>query len=45
MYMDDDLELRQQELVVVLVCDGFDNIAKSFKDYCRKYKLFDERVL
>lgn len=45
MYMDDDLELRQQEFVVCLVCDGFDNIPQSFKDYAKKHKLFDERIL
>jgi hypothetical protein len=39
------LNIRQQDLVVCCICDGFDKIPDSFKKYALKYKLFDERVM
>ena len=35
MFMDPDLKLRQQEMVVVLVCDGYDNVTDSFKKFAK----------
>ena len=45
MYLDSDLKLRQQEMIVVLVCDGYDAIKKDFKEFAFKHKLFDEKIL
>jgi hypothetical protein len=33
MYKDPSLKLRQNDLIVVLVADGFEKIPKSFIDY------------
>ena len=33
MYMDPNVNLRQQDFVVVLVCDGYERIPESFKKY------------
>jgi len=43
--MDPDIKMRQQELVVVLVCDGYDKITDSFKKFAKENKFFDEELL
>ena len=45
MYLDPTIKMRQQDLVVVLVCDGFDKIPQSFKKYAKKHQFFDEDIL
>jgi len=45
MYMDKSLNVRQKDLIVTLVCDGFDRVSQSFKDFAKKHQLFDERIL
>jgi len=45
MTMDDGLKFTGQDMVVCLVCDGFDKIPTEMKDYMRRHKLFDERIL
>ena len=45
MTMDEHLNFKGQDMVVVLVCDGFDKIPKEMKAYMRRHKLFDERIL
>ena len=45
MAMDEKLGLSGQDMVVCLVCDGFDKIPEEMKAYMKKYKLFDERIL
>ena len=37
MYMDDDIKMRQKDMVVVLVCDGYERIPESFKKYATKH--------
>jgi len=45
MYLDPDLKLRQQEFVVVLVCDGYDNVTDSFKKFAKTHGFFDEQIM
>jgi len=45
MYKDPDIKMRQHDLVVVLVCDGFDNIPESFRKYATDHQFFDIDVL
>ena len=45
MYSDEDLNLRQHDMIVVCVCDGFEKIPESFKKYAEKYKFLDEQLL
>lgn len=45
MYKDPDLKMRQQDLIVVCVCDGFDRIPESFKKFATDSKFFDEQLL
>ena len=45
MYMDDEVALRQEDIMVVVVCDGYDQVPKSFRDYITKHQLFDEQIL
>lgn len=33
MYKDPDIKMRQHDLVVVCVCDGYDKIPESFKKF------------
>ena len=33
MHMDPSINMRQRDLIVVLICDGFDKIPESFKEY------------
>ena len=42
MFMDPDLKLRQQEFIVVLVCDGYERVEKSWKKYAKEHRFFDE---
>ena len=37
MYMDPDVKMRQKDMVVVLVCDGFDKVPESFKKYATEH--------
>ena len=45
MYLDKRVKMRQQDLVVVCVCDGFDKIPDSFKKYATQNKFFDVSIL
>ena len=45
MYKDPEIKMRQQDFLVVLVCDGYERIPDSFKQYATKHKFFDEDVL
>lgn len=45
MYKDPTLKMRQQDLIVVCVCDGFDRITDSFKKFATDSKFFDENLL
>jgi hypothetical protein len=45
MYMDKSVGMRQEDLVVVLVCDGYEKITEKFKEFATKYKFFDIKYL
>ena len=45
MFMDKNVGMRQQDLVVVLVCDGYEKITEKFKEYATKHKFFDIKYL
>ena len=36
---------KASDMVVCLICDGFNGIPERMKDYLRKHRLFDERTL
>ena len=42
---DPDVEFSASDMVIVVVCDGFEQITEEFKKYALKYKLMDQRVL
>lgn len=33
MYLDPQIKMRQKDMIVVCVCDGFDKVPESFKKY------------
>jgi hypothetical protein len=37
--------MRQEDLIVVLVCDGYDKLPESFKEYAREHQFLDETIL
>ena len=37
MYMDSTIKMRQKDMIVFLVCDGFEKIPESFKKYAVKH--------
>ena len=41
MYMDPDVQMQQQDMVVCVICDGFEQIKQGFKDYATEHKFFD----
>jgi len=45
MYMDKNLKMRQQDLLVCLVCDGYDAIKEDFKQYATEKGFFDVEYL
>lgn len=45
MFLDPKVKMRQQDLVVVCVCDGFDKISDSFKKFATQNKFFDINIL
>lgn len=45
MAMDPDVKMKQEDLVVVLVADGYDNIPDSFKKYATENQFLDIDVL
>jgi cellulose synthase/poly-beta-1,6-N-acetylglucosamine synthase-like glycosyltransferase len=45
MSMDPDIQMQQEDLSVVLVCDGYDNMPETFKKYAREKKFLDETAL
>lgn len=45
MYMDDNIKMRQEDLIVVLVSDGYEKIPEDFKEYAREHKFLDEQIL
>ena len=45
MYMDPDIKMKQRDLVVVLVCDGYEKIPDSFKKYATEHNLLDLNIL
>jgi len=45
MFMNEGMMLRQEDIVIVCVCDGFDKIPESFKKYATSCGFFDEQIL
>mmetsp|Transcript_16094 Transcript_16094/g.27181 ORF Transcript_16094/g.27181 Transcript_16094/m.27181 type:complete len:451 (-) Transcript_16094:1582-2934(-) len=45
MNYDPTVRLKQQELVVVVVCDGFDRVPESFQNFAKDKGFFDVEVL
>lgn len=45
MRLDKDLDFRKEDFVVFLICDGFDRIPKSFREYAFEKQFFDMDVL
>jgi len=45
MAMDPDIKMKQEDLVVVLVADGYDKIPDSFKKYATENQFLDIDVL
>lgn len=45
MYMDQDIKMRQEDLVVVLVSDGYEKLTAEFKEFAREMQFLDETVL
>ena len=45
MSMDPDIQMKQQDLIVVCVCDGYDNIPESFKQYATENQFLDIEML
>ena len=45
MAMDPEIKMRQEDMVVVLVCDGFDKIPESFKKYATENQFLDIEAL
>jgi len=45
LYQDPRVNMRQNDMVVVCVCDGFDKIPESFKKYATEKKFLDIELL
>ena len=45
MYKDPDIKMRQHDLVVVCVVDGYDKIPESFKEYATNCNFFNIDIL
>lgn len=45
MYLDPTINFRQQDMIVILVCDGYENIKEDWKKFARQKKFFDEEIL
>lgn len=45
LYHDPDVKMRQKDLVVYLVCDGYEAMPSSFKSYAQKVGFLDENLL
>ena len=45
MYSNDELHMRQTDMVVCVVVDGYDKLEDDFKKYARDHELLDERIL
>ena len=42
---DKSLQFKEEDISVVLVCDGFDRLTESFKAFASEKQFFDERLL
>ena len=45
MNMDPNIKLKQQDMIVVCVVDGYEKIPESFKKYATENQFFDIEVL
>ena len=45
MYLDPEIKMRQKDMIVVCVCDGFDKIPESFRKYATKNQFLDINLL
>lgn len=45
MHMDPKIGMKQEDLIVVLVADGFDKIPESFKKYATEKQFLDVEIL
>lgn len=45
MFSDDELAMKRDDMVVVVVCDGYEKLDDDFKKWARQHKLMDERKL
>jgi hypothetical protein len=45
MYLDPAVKMRQEDLVVVCVCDGYEKITEKFKEYATKSQFLDLDML
>ena len=45
MYMDETLQLRRSDLIVVCVCDGFERVTPDFIEYATRLQFFDIDIL
>jgi cellulose synthase/poly-beta-1,6-N-acetylglucosamine synthase-like glycosyltransferase len=43
--MDAAIKFKQQDLIVVLVCDGYDAVGQAFKDKATKFGFYDQEKL
>merc|ERR1712216_82989 len=37
--------MRQKDFMVYVICDGYDNVPESFKNYAQSVGFFDEQKL
>ena len=42
---DPSLDFQEQDILVVLVCDGFDKVSKTFKELSTQKKFYDENQM
>ena len=42
---DASLDFQERDIMVVLVCDGFDKLSKEFKEFAREKQFYDEEQM
>ena len=45
LFEDPDVQMTQNDFLIYLICDGYDKIPESFKDYAKKTGFFDEDLM
>ena len=45
MFSNDELAMKRDDMVVVVICDGYEKLDEGFKKWARTHKLMDERKL